>query len=823
MKYFHFKLYSQTLSLSVIFFLLCGIALTADGLIRMSWPQAIPWNIGGVKRLLGFLFVTGFFLYVINRIFIKNIYLSAGVAALCLAIISGATWSLFVVLGFLVAASLIGQWVLLNLKMSDESWLISFLVGSAVFGTLIQVSAHYPINYPGTYGIALFLPIILGRDMLKKWILKFYQWCSATSSHSNVPMKYMDFLIILLGLIYIVVAFMPEVGHDALAAHLFIPFHMLDRHQWGFDTNTYVWAVIPAFGDWIFSIVFMLGGETSARLVNVIFIFTLCWLIREITKWSGGSANSVRWAIIIFLSSPLVFAEGNSLFIDSIWTTYAVAGTLSILKIACDKESNGNQFIISGILLGAALATKVLTFILFPALFLVLLIAYKNWLQAKNLKKILVGTLALLVVGGGAYLYAWYVTDNPVFPFYNKLFKSPYFPIENFIDGRWNKGLTWDFLYKATFKSGEYLEAMPGVAGFQWLLIFLPSLICLMLSRHKPGLILFVVSLLSIALCFTSTAYLRYIFPAYVILIACCGIGISSILKISKIHAIIFNVIGSFVVFLNLLFLSAGFGAYQDFPIESIFSGSSKERYLAQRLPLRSAVQLVNAINLNRSPVAVFSSPQVAGINADALYANWYNGGWRAKVINVHDAQDAADLLIQSNVNFVITDEPTPDLVVALGFIKEVTLPVASFGSIGVRKLNDKYRFNKELLLNPLFSTVEGWNFHGSATHDLKSKTILVNLSSPATQNINVLSGISYRNEVTARCPNTGCLVRIQVNWKDQNGKDIKADIKVFEGSSDWKSYSMDVNAPVDARKAEIFLTAHNEIWVDYASASLKQ
>ena len=36
---------------------------------------------------------------------------------------------------------------------------------------------------------------------------------------------------------------------------------------------TYVWAVMPMLGDWLFSVGYMLGGETAARLINVGFIY----------------------------------------------------------------------------------------------------------------------------------------------------------------------------------------------------------------------------------------------------------------------------------------------------------------------------------------------------------------------------------------------------------------------------------------------------------------------------------------------------------------------------------------------------------------------
>jgi len=149
---------------------------------------------------------------------------------------------------------------------------------------------------------------------------------------------------------------MPELGHDALAIHLFIPSHVASRHSWDFNVQLYIWAVMPTLGDWIYCIAYSLGGETAARLLNVGFLLVLCRLIRELILWAGGTAAGVRWAILFALTTPLTFIASSSLFIELIWSAFVVAGTLEACRIA--TEPNGRHLLLAGLLLGFAASAK---------------------------------------------------------------------------------------------------------------------------------------------------------------------------------------------------------------------------------------------------------------------------------------------------------------------------------------------------------------------------------------------------------------------------------------------------------------------------------
>ena len=238
--------------------LVAGATLTGWGLAHLPWPQALPWwGSSGLSRYVIFLVICTA-LVIGGYLWSKRSPLFIGATlAVGLALLAGALWSLLVALWFAVASTLLGKSILavLRIKFERDNWLTSLLVGAGVYGTAVGLLAHFPVNYPGVYGVALALPIMLGWRVVAEQGKNFLARVTQRN-FSRLSGNGLDVAIAVVALVHFVVALMPEVGHDALAMHLFIPAHLELRHQWGFDVSTYVWAVMPMLGDWIFAIAF---------------------------------------------------------------------------------------------------------------------------------------------------------------------------------------------------------------------------------------------------------------------------------------------------------------------------------------------------------------------------------------------------------------------------------------------------------------------------------------------------------------------------------------------------------------------------------------
>ena len=625
---------SRLTAIVVGLMLLVGVMLTAWGLAHLSKP-VLPWGSSGLRHYVSFLVVCTT-LIICGTLWGKRNPLIVGfVIATGLALLTGTLWPLLVTLWFAVASALLGRAILAGIYIGFEqgSWLTNFLVGAGVYGTVVGLVAHFPVNYPGVYGTVLALPLILGWRVIVEECRCL--WARLIAHPSTYKVNWLDAVIAVIALVYFVVALMPELGWDALAMHLFIPVHLALRHQWGFDVGTYVWAVMPMLGDWIFSIGYMLAGETAARLINVGFIFILGWLVRNLVLWAGGKVVGARWAVLIFLSTPLTFTEGSSLFIESVWATFVVAGTLAILSACSTSGKPRYELPVAGLLLGCALAAKAVTFTILPVLLLLLVWRYRSWYKTAGLPILVLGLFLFLAIGLIPYVTAWRLTGNPVFPLYNNTFQSPYYLTgSNFTNPAFSVGFTWDILYSATFESGKYLEGSAGSSGFQWLLVFIPASIMLVTIRQLKAVALLLVGIFAIAVTFQSQSYLRYVFPSCAILAAAMGVALSEVLSTRKLVRNSWYAAAVIAVALNLLFFCAG-SIYRDIEPKPILDQSSRESYLLTQQPIRNAVELVNRLNVGRTPVAVFATPLAAGLSSDAIYPNWYNHTFQSEVDSI--------------------------------------------------------------------------------------------------------------------------------------------------------------------------------------------
>jgi hypothetical protein len=700
------------------------------------------------------------------------------------------------------------------------------LVGLGLYGTAIGLAAHFPINYPGIYFGAIVLPVLTCRtEAIRCWTDLMSALRAQRTRDLPLEATTLDTVIGALALTYFMVALMPEVADDALAMHLFIPGHMAARHQWGFDVDTYVWAVLPALGDWIYSLTFLLGGESSARLANFGFVLVLAWLVREISLWAGATERGARWAVLLFLCMPLTFTEVSTLFIESPWTAFIVAGALSILRVYETSDNSETNVAIGGILLGFAAASKAVTFPLGPALALPLLLHARHWANAKCISGVGKGIGFFLLFGMVPYATAWHVAKNPVFPFYNKVFQSPHWLPVNFESALFHEGVSWDTPYRVIFDSGKYLEAFPGAGGAQWLLLLVPAVIWLYSRKNWSALLVIAIGIVGVSLVFLQTSYLRYVFPALAIL--CAGIG-AAFREGKGVLRFGFLATGCGAVLFNTVFLYSGSPWYSSFPINTVFSDSARSAYLQTRLPVRKAVDLVNQLNVEGAPVAFFSARFAAGLKADALYANWYNHKFQNDVMNAKTQGDIAAMLAGRDVAYVVVDNNWPQLKavsVLRDSLPKISDPVLAIGAVSVLRLRNDMRFQSEMLRNPDLTTLDGWGLSGTAKHNPAAGSVTVSVSSPMAQGVSVRSGRKYMNSVTARCVTKGekTVGRTQVNWIDTKGQFITTNIRTFDCKDDWQTESQELVAPPNAATAVVYGASHAEAPIEITAISFKQ
>ncbi|WP_339728435.1 hypothetical protein [uncultured Gimesia sp.] len=797
-----------------------GAALTLYGLVNLK--NSIGWSHSGRYHFAYFLVLCLVGVVAGSKFTHKPPRFIGMVLALGFTLTAGAWWPLITSLWFIFASFIVGQHIhsLIGITPKDSQGVLRFLTGAGAYGSLVALLAHFPINYPALYGLLLLLPFAFNKQMTIKYTAQLKDWLLCTKEHEEYSFHWLDAFLTVIALVYFVVALMPELGHDALAMHLFVSAHMSHQHLWGFDAGTYVWAVMPMLGDWIYSIGYVLGGETASRFINISFLFALTRLIRELVFWAGGDNETCRWTNLIFLSTPLTFTVGSSLFVESIWTALIVAGTLVILRTFSSPENVKSNIPLAGMLLGFAIASKAIALMFLPALFLVLMWRWKFWFNKTCYPSTATGLILFLVPGAVPYLTALYKTGNPVFPFFNQYFKSEFYPAVNFDSSTvFGKGLSWDFPYRVVFHTGEFMESYVGGSGFQWLLLLLPALGILLINRNKRVLILLAVAGLSLFLTFQSVSYVRYVFPEWLMLtvVICCTL-FNKIIRQSSFHKTIVS-LGIMTLGLNLIFFSSA-AFYGDFPLKSFLSESHRTKDLNRRMPIRNAVELVNQLNPEKTPVAILAQPLVAGLSAEALHSSWYNFRFEHLIDSAKNEKSIAANLSQERVNYIIlystwgTEEKR-------NLILKVSDELAEIGDVSVRRLSEKYLFSKELIQGSDFEQISAWTLDNNAIYDASERYISVSVADPAYQTIEVTPNKKYLNTVTVRCLSNEGQARMQINWLDKNGKYISSDIRPVECTDSWNTYSMKVFAPANASSALVYASGHTKIPIQFKKNSL--
>jgi hypothetical protein len=658
-----------------IFIFLLGVALLIRGLLVMKYEYELT-------PIILFLSLFSISLLIHKLLKITVIQIGIGIISF-LAILSGNIASLFIIMITICSAYLMGHRICLFFKILDIDSSIQFLLGIGIFGTLIGLGAHFPIAYPATYSLMLAAPFIGIRDP-KFYFDKFSKLNQPEALTKSIPIYLLQIGIISFFIIYFLYSLLPELGFDALVYHLFIPAQVSSLHLWGFDVEKYIWAVFPLLGDWIFSLTYVLSGEVATRFINLFFILIGARLIYLLSQELNISKIGQLLSVAIYFSTPLTFAMGTTLYVESIWGAFFIAATLMIIRsLRWNSKTSNKNYILMSLMLGFSAAAKMATLVLSPlvllaTIFFTKILAKRNWLIA------IISIFLFCLVGLIPNLTAWIKTKNPFFPILNNIFTSPLFPNFKFIPPH-TVPIKWDLLFEITFHTGKFLESTAGGIGFH-LILFSPIILLAALTHgksEKKFLVLLTICIFGILSIFLTTSYVRYAYPLFTML-CLCTVASTEIIKPSKNILLVLRLSIVVVMILNLVFLNAATWNYRNFSYSAIFSKEKRTSYLLQMAPIRLAVEAVNQLNIDHSPVACFSHPLVAGLKAEALFPNWYNSKFQDEVLQIKDSRGMSMLLNKYKVKYIIIQDGSPVFNLSNNLMKilvESTNPIAEIGS----------------------------------------------------------------------------------------------------------------------------------------------
>ena len=583
-------------------------ALAITGLITLLQLPALLnqniWSETGLKRVLAFTTIYGSvvaFAVLFNRRSLLPLSILIGLIA-CFA--SGAGLALLAT--SFIGVSAYGTGKLLNAPTP----LLRVLTGLACIATLYGILAHFsttliwvPLLVAAAYGVrSVRLPKFDASPMI---------------SVLSLPMLFSLFA-----------ALKPEISFDGLAMHLVAPTTVAWSKSWSFDPGQFTWGLMPMNADWLYSLVFELAGEPASRLLNFGVLLLLVGLLYEL---SGSMLIAA-----VFASTPLVLLVTGSLFVENFWTV-CVLGAFACLVKYRDGRSGG-------ILLGAALASKLLAGAYVPAIAGLYL-----WHCRHKLREAASFAGITALVAAPPYLTALIRTGNPVFPLFNTLFRSPFYDMTGALqDGRFVASLKLLFPYDITFHTRQYLEGLDGAVGIAWFLLLPAGLLLLLRKQGAPAatLVLLSAGLITITQP-TNARYLYGLLPFAALVMTPLAAKLSRAFPILAIAAIVMNL---------YLYPSSG-GYHRDL---FLLSAQEREAYIQNHAPGKALVAYLNRTH-NTKPVAFFGNGQIAGLHGKAYMNSWHTYPFLQALLHTRDEEGVFQLLESYGIDSVVAEIPETD------------------------------------------------------------------------------------------------------------------------------------------------------------------
>ena len=216
---------------------------------------------------------------------------------------------------------------------------------------------------------------------------------------------------------------------------------------------------------------YQIGGEDAAHLADfAMLLAVVAVLYFAMRRWLSRSAALL--VTVLFASTPMVQLVTGSLFVENLLAALTVAMLVAIWQLG---ETGDKRYLFGAAMLaGAACATKfgALAFVAI-AIPVAMTEIRRQWRSLSPRPVVTCAVAFLLFVAAAAptYVIAYEKTHNPVFPFLNRKFPSPWLDHTADIVTAYHAPVNLQTLYELTFHTSNFYEARNGSFGFQYLLL----------------------------------------------------------------------------------------------------------------------------------------------------------------------------------------------------------------------------------------------------------------------------------------------------------------------------------------------------------------
>lgn len=310
-------------------------------------------------------------------------------------------------------------------------------------------------NIVGVTVLAAVSALFLKRNAIRNLFKKVH-------AYKNFKLDIFSFVLILClilqALVNLIGALGPELAFDALWYHLTFPKLYLENQAITYLPGGLLhYSVMPKLGELFYVGALAFGNEITAKVLHWFFGILICLGIYIYTRKFFKRPIALL-AVIIFYANLVVAWESTTAYIDLIRTFFEFMALCAFIVWFDAKRMK--WFLLSSLMMGLAISTKLLALgSLGIVLLLIIGILIKRKVGvSKTLQYTFLYGFLSLVVPLPWFVFAYYYTGNPVYPFFTATYgvePSPLHPLQ-MVGDIWN-GL----LFSADPLSPIYLTCIP--------------------------------------------------------------------------------------------------------------------------------------------------------------------------------------------------------------------------------------------------------------------------------------------------------------------------------------------------------------------------
>jgi hypothetical protein len=560
------------------------------------------------------------------------------------------------VAAFLIASCALGS-KLLGAKgdSSADDQLCATLLGIGVYIFLMTFMARLPVNYPAAYLILLAIPVLLDIRGVGRRLASWGKAVVTLRARPRSQVAAYALLVFVLGMHWLLIP-QPESSADGLAMHLAIPHNIALHHVFTYLPGRIFWSAMPMGADWCYTIVYLLGGEFAARLLDFAMLLLVVALIYRAARRFVSPAIAFVIAAL-FASTPVVQLVTGSVFIENFLAAIVAGMATAIWRFG---DTGQRRYLYAAAVLGGtALATKLggLAFVV-AALPVAAVEVRRQWQRLGSRPALTIGIAGALLLAAAlpTYMISWRMTGDPVYPFLNRAFPSPLVDRNvSFVDTHYTLPITFRTPYDLIFHSDRYSEGRPGYLGFHCLLLVPLGLIALLAGGRRPAFSAAVVSIGGALIVLKFLPNARYLYPALPLLLvplaALLGWLASGVVR----GALIALAVGS--VLLNTWFLASSNYYHGDFYEHAPLSRAMRKVYIDKCAPIREIGDYMNRAHPG-APVFLADGGDLAAFDAEVYTNGWHEFNVWSRLQHARDARDVAAILDGWNVHYIAAPKP---------------------------------------------------------------------------------------------------------------------------------------------------------------------